>query len=249
MDANLDQARRALQSARQVVVLLGESLGVESVLPEASEDEKTENSVITSLPEQMATIETFRRDPNRLWRWYIWRRERITQAPRGTWPEALAALAARADKVTFITENVDGLHGRIGAPVIELHGNLWRTRCTGCGRVRHDTRTVFAELPPTCDHCGSVVRPDIVLFGESLDAAMMERAFRSAVTADVLLIIGSGNTGEPAASLAGYATENGGVVIDVDRTPSAVSGLSTWSIVGDIDRSLDALIEPPLAAH
>ena len=90
--------------------------------------------------------------------------------------------------------------------------------------------------------------PDIVLFGESLDAAMMERAFRSAVTADVLLIIGSGRTGEPAASLAGYAAENGGVVIEVDSVRSAVAALATYSLVGDIDKCLDALIEPPLGA-
>ncbi|MCA9494413.1 MAG: NAD-dependent deacylase, partial [Myxococcales bacterium] len=64
-----------------------------------------------------------------------------------------------------------GLHRRIGVPALELHGNLWRTRCTGCGRIRDDARTLYDELPPSCDHCGSLTRPDIVLFGESLDAA------------------------------------------------------------------------------
>jgi len=248
VDTNGDQsrpsAREALRVARRVVVLIGEGLAAEEDLPEASDDEKTENSVITMLPEQMATIETFRRDPSRLWRWYLWRRQRITSAPRRTWPEALAELARRIDKLTVITENVDGLHGRIGVPALELHGNLWRTRCTGCGRVRDDIRTVYDELPPSCDHCGSLVRPDIVLFGESLDAALMERAYRSACAADVLVIMGAGNTGEPAASLAGYARENGALVVEIDVERTPVTGMVTVFLPGDVDAVMDALLAP-----
>ncbi len=244
-DRSLASAREALRDARRVVVLIGENLAAEEALPEASEDEKTENSVITSLPEQMATIDTFRRDPIRLWRWYLWRRMRITSAPRRTWPEALGELARRIDKLTVITENVDGLHGRIGVPCLELHGNLWRTRCTGCGRVREDVRTVYDELPPACDHCGSLVRPDIVLFGESLDGSLMERAYRSACAADVFLVLGAGGTGEPAGSLAGYAKENGATIIelDVERTP--LSTFVSIFVGGDIDHSMDALLARP----
>lgn len=235
-------ARKALRDARKIVVLLGEGLAAEVDLPDATEDEKTENSVVTSLPEQMATLDTFRRDPIRLWRWYLWRRERINIAPRRTWPEALAELARRSDKFTVITENVDGLHGRIGVPVLELHGNLWRTRCTGCGRVREDLRTVYAELPPACDHCGSLVRPDIVLFGESLDAAKMERAYRAACAADLFLVVGAGSTGEPAASLAGYARENGALVVEVDAQRTPFSGLASVVVHGEVDALLDRLL-------
>ncbi len=240
-------ARDALRKAHRVVALVGESLAAEEGLPDASEDEKTENSVITSLPEQMATIDTFRRDPARLWRWYLWRRQRIAAAPRRTWPEALAELARRIDKLTVITENVDGQHGRIGASSLELHGSLWRTRCTGCGRVRDDARIVLPELPPSCGHCGSLIRPDIVLFGESLDAAMMERAYRSVCAADVFLVLGAGATGEPAASLAGYARENGAVVVEVDAERTPLSDFVTVFVHAEVDRGLDALLAPPAA--
>lgn len=246
MDAVIAQIRTALDNARRVVVLIGEGLAAEAVMPEVTEDEKNENSVVRSLPEKMATIETFRRDPGRLWRWYLWRRERITAAPRQRWPEALGDLARRSATFTIITENVDGLHDRIGVPVLELHGNLWRTRCTGCGRVRDDLRTRYAELPPGCDHCGALVRPDIVLFGESLDAAKMERALRAACSADVFLVLGSGENVEPAASLAGYARENGATVIELDRGPTAFSGLAALSWRGDVDAGLDALATRPV---
>lgn len=245
-DQSLADAREALRAARRVVVLIGENLAAEEALPEASEDEKTENSVITSLPEQMATIDTFRRDPIRLWRWYLWRRQRITSAPKRSWPEALAELARRVDKLTVITENVDGLHGRIGVPALELHGNLWRTRCTGCGRVREDVRTVYAELPPACDHCGSLVRPDIVLFGESLDGSLMERAYRSACAADVFLVMGAGGTGEPAGSLSGYARENGATVIEIDAERTSLSAFVTVFVGGDIDTCMDDLLALPV---
>lgn len=240
-------AREALRRARRVVVLIGESLAAEEGLPDASEDEKTENSVITSLPEQMATIDTFRRDPSRLWRWYLWRRQRIASAPRRTWPDALGDLARRIEKLTVITENVDGLHRRIGVPALELHGNLWRTRCTGCGRIRDDARTLYEELPPSCDHCGSLTRPDIVLFGESLDAALMERAYRSVCAADVFLVLGAGGTGEPAASLAGYARENGAIVVEVDAERTPLSDLVSVFVLGEIDGRLDILLEAPPA--
>ena len=243
-DQTLANARAALREARRVVVLIGESLAAEGALPEASEAEKTENSVVMSLPEQMATIDTFRRDPIRLWRWYLWRRERIASAPRRTWPEALAELARRVEKITVITENVDGLHGRIGVPCLELHGNLWRTRCTGCGRIRDDVRTVYEELPPSCDHCGSLIRPDIVLFGESLDGSLMERTYRSACAADVFLVLGAGGTGEPAGSLAGYARENGAVVIELDAERTSLSGFVDVFLGGDIDARMDDLLAP-----
>lgn len=245
MDAVIDQIRAALDDARRVLVLVGERLGAEMTLPEATEDEKNENSVVRSLPEKMATIETFRRDPVRLWRWYLWRRERISTAPRRRWPEQLAELARRSDKITIITENVDGLHDRIGVPVLELHGNLWRTRCTGCGRVREDLRTRYDELPPSCDHCGSLIRPDIVLFGESLDAAKMERALRSACAADLFVVLGAGDSVEPAASLAGYATENGATVVELDFGTTPFSGLAAYTLPGDVEDNLDRLLERP----
>lgn len=245
MDAVIDEIRAALDKARRVVVLIGEGLAAESAMPALTEAEKNENSIVRSLPEKMASIENFRRDPVRLWRWYLWRRERITSAPRQSWPDSLAEIACRTEQFTVITENVDGLHDRIGVPVLELHGNLWRSRCTGCGRVREDLRTRYAELPPSCDHCGALIRPDIVLFGESLDAAKMERALRAACSADVFLVLGAGENVEPAASLAGYARENGATVVELDRDATMLAGPDGFALGGDIDAHLDALAVRP----
>lgn len=244
MDAVIAKVRKALSGARRVMVLIGEGLAVESELPAASDEEATENSVVTMLPEEMATVDTFRRDPVRLWRWYLWRRSRIAVAPKQTWPEALASALRGVDQVTVVTENVDGLADRVGYQALELHGNLWRTRCTGCGRIREDHRTLMEELPPSCDHCGSLVRPDIVLFGQSLDSAMMDRAFRDACTADLLLVLGAGGTVEPAATLARYTIENGGQVIEFDRERTAFSGIAHYVVEGDVGEMLDAVLAP-----
>lgn len=242
MDAVIDKVRVALSGAQRVMVLIGESLAVESALPAASDEEATENSVVTMLPEEMATVDTFRRDPVRLWRWYLWRRARIAMAPKQSWPEQLAAALRGVAQTTVVTENVDGLADRVGYQALELHGNLWRTQCTGCGRIRPDRRTVLDEMPPSCDHCGSLVRPDIVLFGQSLDSAVMDRAFRDACTANLLLVLGAGGTVEPAATLARYTIENGGTVVEFDRERTAFSGIAHHVIEGDVDEMLSRVL-------
>ncbi|MCA9540387.1 MAG: hypothetical protein KC620_15920 [Myxococcales bacterium] len=243
MHDSFEQVRTALGKARRVVIFVGEELGAEKHLAPATEAEKQEDSVVNYPPEELATVDTFRRDPIRLWRWYLWRRDRIARTPRRTWPESLTTLCNQVDRVTLITENVDALHARVPATEqIELHGSIWRTRCTHCGRVRDDVRTVIAELPPVCDHCGGLVRPDIVLFGESLDAGIMERALRAACAADVFLALGTGSSIEPAASLAGFAREDGALVVGIDRDATLFSSLATTQLLGPVDYLLDALV-------
>jgi NAD-dependent deacetylase len=155
--------------------------------------------------------------------------------------------------VRIVTQNVDGLHrdaaheaagellraeahearpdllrvasgpSAVALP-LELHGNLFRSRCTRCDARYEGERSsdlVAAELPPRCPRCEGLLRPDVVWFGEALDAGVLEAAASAAAAADLCLVVGTSGVVQPAASLAGLTRDAGGAVIEInpERTP------------------------------
>ncbi|HEX2271326.1 MAG TPA: Sir2 family NAD-dependent protein deacetylase, partial [Pyrinomonadaceae bacterium] len=120
---------------------------------------------------------------------------------------------------TLVTQNVDGLHQKAGSRnVIELHGNVWRARCTGC-RLGHDMAQ--SARPDACPSCGNEFRPDVVLFGEMLPPGAFEFASNKAAGCDLCLVIGTSALVYPAAGLPEIAKAAGAYVCEVnpERTP------------------------------
>src|ERR1700681_1407147 len=145
--------------------------------------------------EDLATPEAFARNPMLVWEWYEWRRSLVRAAE----PNAAHRAIARLDALV-VTQNVDGLHERGGSKdILELHGNLFRVRCTR-ERTTRDAREPFGEIPPRCE-CGALLRPDIVWFGEMLPDGIFERADDAVRRADLLLVIGTSGVVYPAAGL------------------------------------------------
>lgn len=138
--------------------------------------------------------------------------------------DALAELESQGRLDALITQNTDGLHGEAGSTeLFELHGNAHRVVCMDCGRkidaepVRERVRE--GESPPRCD-CGGLLKPDVVLFGESLPGTIMAEAQRRARECDVFLAVGSSLTVEPAASLPKAGARDGVLAIcNFDPTP------------------------------
>jgi NAD-dependent deacetylase len=123
---------------------------------------------------------------------------------------------------TLITQNVDGLHQTAGSRnVLELHGNIWRMRCTGCDHTVEDRRAPLPTLPPRCARCSALLRPDIVWFGEPLPIDGLEAARAAAARCQWMLVVGTSAVVEPAASLPLIALRNGARLIEVnpDETP------------------------------
>ena len=146
--------------------------------------------------EDLATPQAFARDPALVWEWYEWRRELVRNAQ----PNAAHYAIASLDRAVVVTQNVDGLHARAGSrDVIELHGNLFRVRCTR-ERTTRDATEPFHDLPPRCE-CGALLRPDVVWFGEMLPAQALERASQLIRDADLLLVVGTSGVVYPAAGL------------------------------------------------
>jgi len=206
----------ALREAEHVVVLTGAGISAESGIP-------TFREALTGLwetydPEELATPEGFARQPQVVWDWYVSRRAAIQRAQPNAGHRALVALAARVPRVTLVTQNIDGLHQRAGSErVIELHGNIHRSKCSREGIVIEPLPGAV-ERPPPCPQCGAPLRPDVVWFGEILPLDALDEAEAAAAHCDVFLSVGTSNLVVPAASLPWIAAARGAVVGIVNTT-------------------------------
>lgn len=196
-----------LRAARRVTVLSGAGMSAESGIP-------TFRDAMTGLwaryrPEDLATPAAYRRDPALVWRWYAWRRRLVNEAEPNAGHLAVAELEHRIPAVAVVTQNVDGLHRRAGSTdVIELHGNLTRSRCVREGTV-FERWTEADPGPPACPSCGGPLRPDVVWFGEALSPAVLADADARLEGADLVFSIGTSNVVEPAASMPWQAAARG----------------------------------------
>ena len=215
----MDQARAWLRSASSVVVLTGAGISAESGMATF----RGPGGIWKQFrSEDLATPEAFTRDPKLVWEWYDWRRQKHAAAKPNAGHAALVALERTKERFTLVTQNVDSLHEQAGSrDVIHLHGEIWMTRCTVCGREQRDERTPLPEIPPRCERCQGLLRPGVVWFGEPLPRPAWLRAEQAARTAEVLLVVGTSAVVYPAAALVPLAKACGARVIEcnIEETP------------------------------
>lgn len=232
--SSVDEAIRAIRETkpRRVVVFTGAGVSADSGIPTfrgAGGLWRNHRS------EDLATPQAFDRDPRLVWEWYEWRRELIRNAR----PNAAHEAVARLPRALVVTQNVDGLHARAGATgVVELHGNIFRVRCTREGKV-HAREEAFDEIPPRCQ-CGALLRPDVVWFGEALPDDAVARAVSAIRAADLLLVIGTSGVVYPAA---GFVRLHRGLSIEINPEASGVSSACTFAIAARAAEATPPLIE------
>jgi len=183
----------------------------------------------TFRPESLATPEAFQRDPKLVWEWYDWRRQVLSTKKPNRAHEILAAWSKRFPNFTLITQNVDGLHERAGSNnVIRFHGSIWEVLCwNNCGAAPArwwDETVPFSRIPPACPHCGGLIRPGVVWFGEGIDPDVLRRSVE-ALDCEVFFTIGTSSLVYPAASLVHEAKRRGAYTVEmnVEATPSSGS--------------------------
>lgn len=231
---------RKLRDAQHVVVLTGAGTSAESGVP-------TFRDALTGLwakydPQELATPQAFRRNPRLVWEWYAWRRNLVSAVKPNPGHYALAAIEKRVPDFTLITQNVDGLHQRAGSEnIIELHGNLSRVKCFDEGRIIEQWDET-EKLPPRCPHCGGLLRPDVVWFGEMLPVSALQRAIQVSRAADLFLTIGTSALVQPAASLPLEAVENGGILIEININETPLSAWMSYTLIGPSGIMLPALV-------
>ncbi len=231
----------ALRSAQSITVLTGSGVSAESDVPTFREAQ-------TGLwarfdPEELATPEAFARDPRLVWEWYAWRRKLVEKATPNPGHEALAELERRVPSFALITQNVDGLHRRAGSQnVIELHGNIQRSKCSREG-VTVEPREDDTGVPPSCPRCGAFLRPDVVWFGETLLVGALARAFAAARGCTFFFCAGTSGLVQPAASLPLEALRSGVVVVEVNPKETPLTRFASYALRGPAGEVLPALVE------
>ncbi|CAG4916674.1 unnamed protein product [Colias eurytheme] len=243
--SDLSKFKQNLKEAKNIVILSGAGISAESGIPTFRGAGGYWRKYQAS---SLATPEAFRNNPSLVWEFYHYRREVAAKAQPNAGHIAIANYESKhsSDKsITVITQNVDGLHVRAGTKnLIELHGNLYKTRCTKCKEVlvnmdspicealanrgAPDLNIVGSDIPvkslPHCKkaNCGGLLRPHIVWFGESLEPAVLEKAGEAMESCDICLVVGTSSVVYPAAMFAPQAAARGAVVAEfnIETTPA-----------------------------
>jgi NAD-dependent deacetylase len=239
---DLDRAAAILRTARNVAVMTGAGISAESGLATfRGAGGLWEGHAV----EEVATPQAFRRDPSLVWRFYNARRANLATVKPNPGHHALVTLEKRLgeDRITLITQNVDGLHKAAGSRgVLELHGSLLRVRCSGCGRIEERGTESLPDLP-RCSECQELLRPDVVWFHEALPEDVWQKAESAARSCQCFLVVGTSAIVYPAAGLIYLARDRGAKVIEINIAATEASGEVDVSLRGPSGTILPELIK------
>ncbi|CAF1451623.1 unnamed protein product [Adineta steineri] len=256
--------RELFAKARSVLVLTGAGISAESGVPTFR---GSGGFWRTYQATDLATPEAFERSPSLVWEFYQYRRElmRTKEPNKGHFALAEAEKRFESEEKRFVlvTQNIDGLHRRAGSQnLIEMHGRLFTTRCTSCGFTEDNYDSPICEalrnrgLPdqtgleipikdlPSCRQCQSLVRPNVVWFGEALDRDIVKKIDEEIAKCDLFLVIGTSAVVYPAAAYASWIARRGVPVaeINIESTPS--TSVSTFHFEGPSGELLPILLAP-----
>ena len=220
-----DTVAQKLKDSRKIVFVTGAGISQESGIPTFRGKDGYWRKYD---PMKLASIDAFYDDPKLVWEWYEDRRKNILSVKPNEGHFAISQMEEFKD-VVVLTQNIDGLHQRSGSTnVLELHGSIIRIKCTVCDFIDNITEN-FESLPPKCK-CGSMLRPDVVWFGEPLPQNIWQSAIKEASVCDVMVIVGTSLVVSPANTLHVYAKQNGAILIEVNPEKTVMSNDMTLSI-------------------
>ncbi len=205
--------------AQRIVFFGGAGVSTESGIPDFRSVDGLYHQKFDYPPEQILSHSFFLRQPEYFYRFY---REKMLplEAEPNAAHRKLAEWEREGKLLAVVTQNIDGLHQKAGSKAVyELHGSVHRNYCMKC-RKFFGPEYVRDHTPlPRCDACGGLIKPDVVLYEESLDDACIQGAVEAIAKADVLIVGGTSLTVYPAAGLIRYYRGHRLVLINRDATP------------------------------
>jgi len=230
-----------LKTSKILFVLTGAGISAESGIPTfRGVDGLWKNYSVTDL----ATPEAFAKNPALVWEWYQWRQEIISRAKPNAAHTVLVEIEKKFDKFLLLTQNVDNLHQRAGSKnVLELHGNIFRSRCNTCGMVYETITKTEAKAAnvPTCT-CGSFLRPDVVWFGEPIPQDIWQESLSFLSKADCAIICGTSGVVWPAAAIPQIAKTTGTKIIEVNLEQTPMTPIVDVSLLGKASEILTEIV-------
>jgi NAD-dependent deacetylase len=231
-----------IRTHQPCVVLTGAGISTESGIP----DFRSPGGLWAEFdPQDYASLDSFRRDPVRVWDFYGRRFAFLVDAEPNDAHRALARLEQLGLVEAVVTQNIDLLHERAGSrEVVEVHGSIRQAVCLSCGR-EETLAAVLAQLEagpaPRCPACDAVLKPDVVFFGELLPVAELERATELARGARLLLVVGSSLEVHPVAGLPHETLRHGGSLAIVNRGPTPLDDQAELRLDGSAGAILRAV--------
>jgi NAD-dependent protein deacetylase/lipoamidase len=233
-----------IETRQPCVVLTGAGVSTESGIP----DFRSPTGIWAQVdPTEYASLSAFRADPERVWQFYGPRIEMLTGAEPNAAHRALAELEQLGLVRAVVTQNIDLLHERAGSrEMVEVHGSIRTATCPRCRTVHPLSEVVeliASDGIPRCRECRSVLKPDVVFFGELLPEASIDRAYSLAREAALLLVVGSTLEVYPVAELPHETLRAGGAVAIVNRGSTAFDGREELRIDASAGETLTKILD------
>jgi NAD-dependent deacetylase len=245
-DVVRERVAALVRDAGKVVALSGAGISVPSGIP----DFRTPGTGLWSDvdPMKVAHIDAWRSDPEQFWAFYDHRFQTLDgKEPNGA-HRALVEMERRGRLRAVVTQNIDRLHRVAGTQqLVEVHGTIATSSCLDCGwraelaEVRRRLRAA-PDGVPRCEDCSAPLKPDVVLFGEFLPVAAIERAQALCASADVLLCIGTSLEVYPVSALPELTSAAGGDVVLITMGPTPWDDRATCKLDGDVEEELEGLV-------
>ncbi|KAK4470864.1 hypothetical protein MN116_006378 [Schistosoma mekongi] len=267
--SDISNFKSILSKSHSILVLTGAGISAESGVPTCRNYGRFWRNISS---EDLATLDAFRSHPGLVWEFYHYRRETVRLRQPNSGHLALAQaekqFADSGRSFFVITQNVDGLHAKAGNDnILELHGNLFKTRCLECNDIRenYDSPICTALLGrgspyieniscepiplshlPRCQNlvgnnvCGGLLRPHVVWFGENIEPDVLSKADEIVRNADVCMVVGTSSVVYPAASYVPFLANRGVPVAEINSEVTPTTHLLRYHFEG---KSSDILPE------
>lgn len=230
-----------LSKANFVVVLTGAGVSAESGI---STFRDPDGLWAKFNPMELASIDGFLSNPQKVWEWYQYRRDVLHKAKPNAGHFAIAEMEKIFPKFTLITQNVDRLHQSAGSKnVVELHGNIIENHCFNCKKPYYGEVILPNGEIPHCPECGGLIRPSVVWFGEMLPFESLHLAEIASQECDFFFSIGTSAEVYPAASLPYIAKRNGAIIVEINPKLTQLSPYADFRIHETSAKSLPEIVK------
>lgn len=236
----LEQLRRLVREKQRIVFFGGAGVSTESGLKDFRSVDGLYREKYQYRPEVMLSRSFYDTHPEEFFRFY--RDKLLVTGVRPSRAHLALARLERAGKLlAVVTQNIDGLHQAAGSrEVYELHGSIERNYCQKCGKFYTKEEIMTMPLVPKCT-CGGTIKPDVVLYEESLDERLLRRSVEVISQSDLLIVGGTSLTVWPAAGLLEYF--NGDALVIINRTSTAYGGKVDLAIYESIGTALEYAVQ------
>ncbi len=245
MEEKIKKIVDLILGSKYVVVLTGAGISTESGIPDFRTPGK---GLWEKLPEEAFSTWAFKINPKGLYKHGMAMFGELLAAKPNQAHKLLAILEEKGLLKAVITQNIDGLHHKAGSKkVFEIHGHLRTGTCMKCGK-KYPMDEIMrklkeGELPPRCDDCKKVIKPDVVLFGDSLPSEEYGRSLDVAGKCDLMLVLGSSLVVAPASDLPAVALESGAKLVIINKMATGYDGEAEVVIHEPLSKTAKAILK------